>query len=92
LKKVYEQYQNNNFEIVAVSIDKNKSKWVDVLNKEKLSWINLNENKDFLGAVVKKYNVDAIPSNFLVNPEGKIIDKDISPPELEIFLKENLKE
>jgi thiol-disulfide isomerase/thioredoxin len=91
LKKIYDLYKNKGFEIVGVSIDKSKPNWINALDKENLEWINVNENKDFLGEVVKKYSVFAVPSNFLINSTGKIIAKDIEPQDLEKVLKENLK-
>jgi thiol-disulfide isomerase/thioredoxin len=87
LKKLYEQYKGNDFEVIAISIDKDKKQWLKALHAENLSWINVNENKHWYGAIVKRYNVYGIPSNFLINPEGKIFAKDISVEELEKILK-----
>jgi thiol-disulfide isomerase/thioredoxin len=87
LKQVYEANKNKNFEIVGVSIDEQKKRWIDALDKEQLQWISVIEPKHFVGTIIKKYNVFAIPANFLINPEGKVVAKNISMQELEKLLK-----
>jgi thiol-disulfide isomerase/thioredoxin len=86
LKRIYEA-NNKNFEIVSVSIDKRKEDWFKALEKEKLNWINLIEDKGFDGELVKKYNILGVPSNFLINQEGKVIAVDISMQDLEKIIK-----
>ncbi|GAA4774237.1 MULTISPECIES: TlpA disulfide reductase family protein [Flavobacterium] len=87
LKKVYSLYKNRNFEILGISIDKNKSNWINALKKENVDWINVIENKEFLGEVVKKYHINSIPSNVLINNYGKVIAKNIDLDQLEVILK-----
>ncbi len=91
LKRIYDLFKDKNFEIIGISIDKSEKKWTKALDEENLSWINLIENKEFLGEVVKKFNVFFVPSNFLINPEGKIVAKDITLDDLKTFLNQNIK-
>ncbi|WP_316633382.1 TlpA disulfide reductase family protein [uncultured Flavobacterium sp.] len=86
LSKIYNTHKNKNFEVVALSIDKDKTKWIDALKKENTGWINLIEQKEYSSKIVERYGVRAIPSNFLINPEGKIEAKDISMEELNTLL------
>ncbi|MEP7321702.1 MAG: TlpA disulfide reductase family protein [Saprospiraceae bacterium] len=86
LKKKYDAFKNKNFEVLGVSLDENIKPWLDAIKKENLNWINVIENKDFYGTIASKYNILEIPSNFLVNPEGKIVKKNISIEELENIL------
>ncbi len=87
LKKIYEENRKSNFEIVGVSIDEEKVKWINALDIEKLNWINVIENKGFDGEIALKYNVDSIPRNYLINPDGKIIAENIEMNELEKIIK-----
>lgn len=87
LKKIYEENRKSNFEIVGVSIDEEKVRWINALDIEKLNWINVNENKGFDGKIAIKYNVDSIPRNYLINPDGKIIAVNIEMNELEKIIK-----
>jgi peroxiredoxin len=87
LKKIYNENKKTNFEIVGVSIDEDKINWVTALDKEILDWKNVNENQSFEGNIAVKYNVDAIPMNYLINPEGKIVAQNIEIQELEKLIK-----
>lgn len=90
LKTTYEKYNSKGFEIIAISIDNTKyiPKWKNAITKYKLNWINvLDENREF----TSKNQITAVPTNFLVDEEGKIIKNDISTQELNAFLENNLK-
>jgi thiol-disulfide isomerase/thioredoxin len=87
LKRVYDANKSKNFEVVGVSIDEKKDQWIKALDKEQLQWINVIEDKSFKGEVIREYEVNAIPTNFLINPEGKVVEKNISMEALEKLLK-----
>ena len=88
LKRIYNDFKTKNFEIVGISIDKNKEQWLKSIKSNSLDWVNLNENQSLDGKITSKLNIQKIPTNFLINPNGKIISKNISLQELEKFLKE----
>ena len=82
LKIVYNKFKSKNFEIVGISIEEDKEKWLKSIRKNSLNWINLNDNNKLSGKVMNELNVKQIPTNFLINPNGKIILKDVSPNDL----------
>lgn len=87
LRKLYGQYKDKGFTILSVSID-NKSQvkaWKKAIVDDKLTWPQVVTTD---GAVAKLYHVNNVPQNFLVNPEGKIIAKNLSREELAAKLKE----
>ncbi len=86
LKKIYHKYRNNDFEVLGVSIDTNKEQWKQAINKDGLPWIHLIENERFSGKVASRYNVQALPTNYLINKEGIIIAKNISLERLQEHL------
>ncbi len=89
-KELYSKYKRRSFEIIGISTDRtsNKGNWRKVIKEKELIWRQyLDEN----GTEAKKYNINKFPTTFLLDSEGKIIKKDISPEELEQFLEENLK-
>ena len=88
LKKLYESNKKSNFEIIGVSIDEDVEKWKKALEMENLDWINVNENQGIYGKAPMKYNVNQIPMNFLINPEGRVIAKNISMEKLQKVLNE----
>lgn len=88
IKNIYNQFKEQNFKILAVSLDadKDKHKWLKAIIKEKSTWDNVIETGEFDGKVAKMYNIQSIPSNILVDEKGIIIDQNISPEQLKKHL------
>lgn len=90
LQKIHDLYKDRNFEILGVSVDRDLQKWQNFLKMNDLKWKNLIEKKGIDNSeAVKKY-ISFTPSNFLISPEGKIVATNISPDDLEKFLKKKL--
>lgn len=88
LLKAYQKYQNNGFEIFSVWLDKNKEHWSNTVAKDQMLWTTVSDLKGNLGEVPLTYNVIGIPDNYLLNPEGEIIAKDLRGGALEEKLAE----
>lgn len=87
LKELYSKYAHQNFKIVSVTIDEksNQSEWLNLLEKYQIkSWINVS---DFDKKAKKLFDVRAIPSNILLDAEGKIIARNIDMTNLKGSLK-----
>jgi peroxiredoxin len=78
LVEVYNTFKDKNFTIVGISIDRKKDRWLKAINTDKLPWTNLSNLKGW-DEVSTIYGVKAIPQNFLLDPDGIIIDKNIEP-------------
>lgn len=89
--KVYNKFKDKNFDILGISLDTDKAAWQNAIKADGLTWHHVSELKDFNGATVRKYQVDAIPSSFLVNPEGIIVAKNLRGEELDAFLTKTIK-
>ncbi|MDX2189468.1 MAG: TlpA disulfide reductase family protein [Bacteroidota bacterium] len=77
LVKMYEQYKPVNFEIFSVSIDTEKSNWMNSIISDKYNWTNVSDLKGWKSPAMFDYGVTYIPANFLVDPNGIIIKKNI---------------
>jgi len=77
LKQLYERYKNKNFVVVSVSIDTDKQKWLRAIEKDGLPWSQLSDLKGNQGEVYLAYGITSIPANFLINPDGEVIAKDL---------------
>ena len=88
-KNLYEKYKGSGFEIVGVSTDKEKYKtdWQNAIKKYKLLWP---QYWDINGLESTKMSINAFPTNFLLDKQGVIIRKNISPVELEEFLLQKI--
>ncbi len=89
LVEAYRKYKNKGFEIYQVSIDDNRIEWVDAIDKDKLSWINVGDMKGSNRATMM-YNVQNIPYNYLLNSDGEIIAQNLVGPRLDRTLSELL--
>ena len=83
LIRIYEQYTTNGFEILSVSLDENKEQWDKAIIQDKLPWDgHVSDLKGWNSAVIESYGVQALPTQFLVNREGKIVAIDLTLEEL----------
>ena len=89
--KAYQQYKGKNFTILGVSLDKTKDKWQQAIKEDGLAWNHVSDLKFWDSAVVPLYGINAIPTNFLLDPQGKVIAANLRGPALEAKLQEVLK-
>lgn len=92
LVKVYQKYKTKNFDILGVSLDDNLEKWKNAIETDKLEWKHVSDLKGWENQVAMMYNVESIPSSYLLDTEGKIIAKSIRSEELDMLLKKILKQ
>jgi peroxiredoxin len=89
--KAYNQYKDKNFTILSVSLDQDKSKWLEAIKKDGLTWTHVSDLKYWNNAVAVQFGIQSIPASFILDPNGKIIAKDLRGDALDSFLKTNLK-
>ncbi|WP_412850674.1 TlpA family protein disulfide reductase [Chryseobacterium sp. PMSZPI] len=94
LKKLYDVYsmqvKNNTFEILGVSLDKNKESWQKAIDRFNINWIQISDLKFWKSPVAKAYEVDELPFNIIIDGQGTILAKNLHGKELEDFLNKNL--
>jgi len=90
--KAYNTYKDKNFTILGVSLDQpgKKVNWLKAINDDHLAWTQVSDLKFWKNEAAQLYAVKAIPQNFLVSPDGKIVAKDIRGEDLNNKLKELL--
>ena len=77
LLKAYNQLKDKGFEIVGVSLDETRAAWEKAVKQDGMPWIQVSDLKGFKADIAVKYGISAIPQNFLINPEGVIVAKDL---------------
>jgi peroxiredoxin len=88
--KAYNTFKDRNFTILGISLDKDKNAWEQAIKQDGLTWTHASELADFQGETVRLYQVEAIPASFLVDPNGKIIARNLRSEELAVFLNKTL--
>ncbi|RAJ08250.1 peroxiredoxin [Chitinophaga skermanii] len=91
LQDAYAKYKNQNFAMLAVSMDSKRAAWVDAIAKHKLSWTNVSSLKGWADTTAAAYGVTYIPSNVLINPEGVVIARDLYNDQIDAKLAEIFK-
>ncbi|MDN5215932.1 TlpA disulfide reductase family protein [Fulvivirgaceae bacterium BMA12] len=91
--KAYHKFQQYGFKVLGVSLDHNKEKWLAAIEKDQLNWGHISDLKGWKSEGASMYQVRSIPASFLVDPEGKIIAKNLRGQVLEstlekLFIKE----
>lgn len=89
LKTVYERFGGKDFEIISVSLDKSVEDWNKAVKEDGLYWTLLH---DPMGETAQAYAIQSIPSTWLLNREGEIIEKQIRGQELMQILENLLEE
>jgi len=94
LVKTYNKYKDNGFAVLGVSLDQpgKKDSWLAAIHKDNLTWVQVSDLKFWDNEVAVLYGIKAIPSNLLLDPQGKIIAKDLRGEELDKKLAEILKD
>jgi thiol-disulfide isomerase/thioredoxin len=91
--EAYNKYKNKNFDILSVSLDQpgKKADWIKAIQKDGLVWRHVSDLKYWDSDVARLYMIRSIPQNFLLDPDGKIIAKDLRGQDLSRKLEEILK-
>lgn len=90
LKNIYQSFNKDGFDIIYVSIDEDSRAWKTASDKEKLPWTNISEAVDQNDSKnIENFVVKEIPMNYLVNADGKIINRNITLDSLRLYLKGN---
>jgi Thioredoxin-like len=63
--------------IIGVSLDDDVSKWKTAIAKDKITWTQVSNLKGWEDPIAKLYNVEQIPTTFLLDAQGKFIDHDL---------------
>ena len=88
--RAYSTFKDKNFTILSVSFDQTRAPWLQAIETDGLSWTQVSDLKGWSNAVGQLYNITSIPQNFLIDPAGKIIGKNLRGGELFVKLQEVL--
>ena len=87
--RLYNEYKSKGFTVFSVSLDHDKSKWINAIEKDKLSWPNhVSDLKRWQSDPARIYQVKGIPTTFLIDQNGVVIGKNLRGEALDKKLKE----
>lgn len=92
LVKLYAKYKEQGFEIFGVSVDESKAAWKKAISKDKITWMQVNDDGGNMGKTITDWNVTVIPTSFLINKKGDVVAIDATGRELEELIRKLLAE
>jgi len=91
LVELYKKYKSRGLEIYQVSIDTDRNAWLNAIAQDGLTWINVGDMKGSILAT-NTYNIQAIPSNYILDKEKRIVEKNLQGPDLDKVIGELIKQ
>ena len=81
----FNKFKTKNFTVLGVSLDRpgQKDNWIEAIHKDKLTWTHVSDLQFWNNAAAKVYRVQGIPFNILVDPQGKIVGRNLRGPDLD---------
>jgi len=91
--KAYNTYKDKGFTVLGVSLDgeKGRTAWIEAIAKDNLAWTQISDLKDWENGAAITYGVRAIPANFLIDPNGVIVAKNLHGEKLAETLSKLIK-
>ena len=91
MKDAYAKYAPKGFQILGVSLDREREAWVNAVRNNEMNWIHVSDLNYWQNEVARQYNINSVPSNFLIDcSTGCIVAKDLRGEELAEKLAELL--
>ena len=85
--EAYNKYHAKGFEVIGISFDQKKESWVKAIEQINMPWLQLSDLQGWKCAAAPAYEIDAIPDNILIDPQGKIIERALRGKPLHHCLK-----
>lgn len=78
----FNKFKDKNFTVLGVSLDRSREPWLQAIKDDQLAWTQVSDLMFWNNEAAAKYKIQSIPQNFLIDPSGKIIAKDLRGPDL----------
>jgi peroxiredoxin len=90
--KAYKKYHDKGFDVLSVSLDQPgaKAKWMKAIHDDGMTWNHVSDLQFWNNAAVKLYGIQGIPQNFLIDPQGKIVARNLRGDDLDKTLGDML--
>lgn len=88
LIKLYPKFKEKGFEIFSVSLDNDKEDWIKAIKKDKVTWLQVIDPGGWETLTAVNWRIEALPTSFLIDKEGRLIAMDLEGKDLEKALKQ----
>jgi peroxiredoxin len=87
----FNRFKDKNFTVLGISLDKSKGPWLEAIKKDGLTWTQLSDLKGWGNEVSQQFGIQSIPQNYLIDPNGVVIGKNLRGAALEAKLESVIK-
>ncbi|MEO5941848.1 MAG: TlpA disulfide reductase family protein [Ferruginibacter sp.] len=84
--RMYNKFKDKKFTVLGVSLDKTKQAWVSAINADALTWAHVSDLQGWGNSVAQQFQIQSIPQNFLLDPNGNVIARNLRGAALEYKL------
>jgi peroxiredoxin len=84
--KAYNTFKSRGFTVLGVSLDQKREPWLKAITDDHLDWNQVSDLQFWNNQVAKEYGIRAIPSNFLLDKDGKILQRNLRGKKLDLAL------
>ncbi|MCA5003646.1 TlpA disulfide reductase family protein [Sphingobacterium bovistauri] len=88
--KLYNTYKASGLQVIGVSLDQKHEPWLKAIQEDKINWTHLIVENAWQSKVVKQYNIDAVPTIYVLDSNNKIIAKNLRGKALHDFVEDYL--
>lgn len=85
LKKLHSKFDGDELKIISISLDSNKSDWINVVNKDSIPWLQLSDY-DNNNIATQTLAIKEVPENILLDKENNILGRNLTTDEIMIFM------
>lgn len=87
---LYNELHSKGLNIIGVSLDEDLNKWNEAIAKDKITWTQVSNLKKWKDPIAISYGIEQIPTTFILDSNGIILEKDLRGEELKTKVKELL--
>lgn len=91
VKKLYEKYRDAGLEVISISLDTKKEKWMKAIEQDDLPWIHLSDLQGWESPLVKMFGIQGIPYLLVLDKDNRIIGSKLRGEELDRCVMETMR-
>ena len=85
----YNKFKDKGYTVFSISLDSDRNKWIGAIKKDNLSWpYHVSELKGWQSQICQPWKIQSIPSNFLIDMNGKVIGTNLRAESLDNMLEQ----
>lgn len=90
IQRALDRFRDKNFDVLSISMDENRAAWLKAVRDDNMVWQQTWDPMNFQGKIALEFGITYVPRSFLLDPEGRVIARDLRGEDLGRKLEEVL--